>query len=240
MDALTQWPCTWGSPRLQTVAMATPEGSAFALPSPGKTGRMDGRTAGLWGWAFVVLLLVSAGMASVPGGDDPTDTVRDFYVRHTGIVVAAQLLGLLAAAAFVLFTIRLRQVTGTRSRGALATSGVGVGGASVITAIPVLWLAVVSDAGANGLVHALAVGSDLVDVLLFAAIAVWLTNLVRAAQRVWFKALAGTGAVLAVARALLLLVGSGVLELLAPLTFVVVVAALSTLLFLRRSPLGRP
>jgi hypothetical protein len=187
----------------------------------------------------VVLLLISAGMASVPGGDDPTGTIRDFYARHSGVVVAAQVVGLLAAAAFVPFAVTLRRTRDRRTAGVLENAGLGVAAAAVVTAVPVLWLTAVIDSGADGLVHGLAVASDLSDVLLFATIAVWAAALLSAAEPVWFRTLAGAVGVLALARALLLLVGSELLERLAPLAFVVLVAVLSTLVLGHRSPLGR-
>jgi hypothetical protein len=55
----------------------------------------------------------------------------------------------------------------------------------------VLWLTAVIDSGADGLVHGLAVASDLSDVLLFATIAVWAAALLDAAEPVWFKTLGG-------------------------------------------------
>jgi hypothetical protein len=188
---------------------------------------------------FVVLLLVGAGMASVPGGDDPTRTIREFYTAHTGVIAVAQVFGVLAAAAFVLFARRMRRAGGEADGGALERTGVGVGGAAFLTAVPVIWLIVVADDGGDRLVHRLAVASDLTDVVLFAAIATWLVMVVRAAEPLWFKALAGVVAVLALGRALLLLVGSQALELVAPLAFLLVVAVLSSLLILRRSPIRR-
>jgi hypothetical protein len=165
----------------------------------------------------VVLLLLGAGMASVPGGDDPTGTVRDFYARHSGVVVAAQVVGLLAAAAFVPFAVTLRRRGERRTAGVLENAGLGVAAAAVLTAVPVFWLTAVIDSGADGIVHGLAVASDLSDVLLFATIAVWAAALSNAAEPVWFKTLGGAVGVLALARALLLLLGSELLECLAPL-----------------------
>jgi len=208
------------------------------VPSdPGAT-RSGRRAAGAWGWAFVVLLLLSAGMASVPGGEDPTDTVRDFYSRHTGVVVAAQVVGLLAAAAFVPFVVTLRGPGGRRTAGVLEIAGLAVAAAAVVTAVPVLWLSAVVDSGADGLVHRLAVASDRSDVLLFATIAVWAGALVSAAEPMWFKTLAGAVGLLALVRALLLLAGFGLFELLAPLAFVVLVAVVSTLVLRDRLSLS--
>jgi hypothetical protein len=124
--------------------------------------------------------------------------------------------------------------------GRLEIAGLGVAAASVLTAVPVLWLTAVAGSGSDGLVHGLAVASDLTDVLLFATIALWATAVLGAAEPLWFKTLAGAVGVLALARALLLLVGSDLLELVAPLAFVVLVAVLSTLMLVHRSPFGPP
>ena len=198
-----------------------------------------GRRAGLWGWVFVVLLLLSAGMASTPSGQDPTATVRDFYERHAGVVITAQVIGLLAAAAFAWFALALRPKEGPPAKGALEIAGLGVAAAALLTAVPVLWLSLVAKDSADGLVHGLAVTCDLTDVLLFAAIAAWATIVLRVAIPNWFKGFAGLVALLALARSVLLLVGSDLLEVVAPLAFVLFVAVLSTLVLVRRTPLAR-
>ena len=200
----------------------------------------SGRLAGVWGWVFVVLLLLSAGMASTPSGQDPTSTVRDFYALHAGVVITAQVIGLLAAAAFVPFALGLRPREGGRTRSALEIAGLGVAAAAVLTAVPVLWLSVVAKDSGDSLVHGLAVTCDLTDVLLFATIAVWATSVLKVARPSWFKGLAGIVALLALARAVLLIVGSEELEVVSPLAFVLFVAVLSTLVLARRSPLVSP
>jgi len=207
--------------------------------SPAPTARPGAATAGAWGWAFVVLLLLSAGMASVPGGDDPTAVVRDFYTRHGGVVVVAQVVGLLAAAAFVPFALTARRTTERRRPGGLELAGLGVAAAAALAAVPVLWLTAVAGTGTDALLHGLAVASDLVDVLLFATVGVWATAVLRAAEPLWVRMLAGAVGLLAFGRAVLLLLGSDLLELVAPLAFVVLVAVLSSLLLRHRSPFGR-
>lgn len=198
------------------------------------------RVAGWWGLSFVVLLLLSAGMASVPGGSDSASVVRDFYTAHTGVIVVAQVVSLLASAAFVPFVLTLRRGAGARGdRPDVEAAGVALALASVLTVVPVLWLTVVADTGSKGLVHGLAVASDLTDVALFTAIALWAGTLVRASTTSAFRAVAGVVAVLGMARAVLLLARSSVLEVVAPLAFIVLVVALSLLVLLRRSPLGR-
>jgi multisubunit Na+/H+ antiporter MnhC subunit len=55
------------------------------------------------GVAFVLLLLVSAGMVTVPGEQDGAAFVRSFYEVNSAIIVTAQVIGLAAAVAFLGF-----------------------------------------------------------------------------------------------------------------------------------------
>src|SRR4051794_35793225 len=81
-------------------------GPAPGSPTPAQPSAQValGRRSGSAGLAFVVLLLLSAGMASVPGGQDAASVVEEFYTGATAVIVLAQLVGLLAAASFALFT----------------------------------------------------------------------------------------------------------------------------------------
>lgn len=194
--------------------------------------------AGVWGWTFILLLLVSAGMASVPGGSDADSTVRDFYTAHAGVVVAAQVISVVASAAFVLFTLTLRRGAAATRSGPdrLELSGLAVAVASVLTVVPPLWLTAVADSASSSTVHRLAVASDLVDVVLFLAIGAFGSALARAGSAPWFTVLSAFVAVLAVARAVSLLFGSALLELVTPLAFVALMVVVSTLVLLGRSP----
>ncbi|MCY4724672.1 hypothetical protein NYO98_00160 [Nocardioides sp. STR2] len=202
-------------------------------------GAATSRAAGAWGWAFVVLLLLSAGMASVPGGSDSDSTVRSFYTAHAGVIVAAQVTSLLASGTFVLFALTLRGHGRRASRGRVEAAGLAVAAASVLTVVPPLWLTVVADTASDDAVHRLAVASDLVDVVLFLAIGAFGAALVTAAHATWFKVLAAVVAVLSVARAVTSLLGSDLLELAAPLAFVALVVVVSTLVLMGRTPVAR-
>ena len=194
---------------------------------------------------FAVLLLVSAGMVSVPGGSDTTSDVRVFYESNAALIVVAQLVGLLAALSFTPFAMALQQ-RGTHDQvttGApwVGRSGLAVTGAAIVTAVPVLWLVAVVKKAGNTLVNNLAYASDLTDVVLFMAIAAFGAAILRAASVGWLRVLAGLVALICAARAGLLLAGSGLLELLAPLAFVLLVLVLSTMALARRSilrPMG--
>jgi hypothetical protein len=87
-------------------------------------------------------------------------------------------------------------------------------------------------------VHRLAVASDLVDVLLFVMIGAYGGVLAKAVSATWLKALAVGVAVLAVARAIEITVDTALLEVLAPVAFVALVALVSTLVLLGRSPVS--
>jgi hypothetical protein len=189
---------------------------------------MRSRGVAWWGFAFVVLLLVSAGMATVPGRDDTVSAVRQFYSDNEGVVVVSQILGLLAAATFVPFVLRLqRQLrTGVSPRPLVALLGVGISAAAAVTAVPPLLLCWTADSGSNGQVSALAQASDLTDVLLFAAIACWAVAVLVSASMVALRVIAALVMASCAARAILILAGSDALTVVAPITFLVLVATL--------------
>jgi len=195
------------------------------------------RRAGGWGLAFTALLLVGAGMASVPSGSESVAAVRGFYTAHAGVVAVAQAFGLLAAAAFVPFALHLRpRLDGAPRLGALETAGLAVASAAALTAVPPLWLAAVARGAGSRRVHQLAVASDLSDVVLFGVIAVFVGTLAAAAAAGWLRVLSCATAVLAAARAVELAVGSGRLEVVAPVAFVGLVVLASGAVLARRSP----
>ena len=178
------------------------------------------------GSAFVLLLLISAGMASVPDGSDSVARVREFYAAHTGVVLVAQAVGLAAAVVFALFA-RALSTSAHRGAPALRRWGCAVAVAAAVTALPVLALCASAARASTASVHRLAVAGDWTDVLLFAAIAGFSTSVARTSPRTGLRALAAVVAVLSVARAVLLAVGATTLELVAPLAFVLLVLTIS-------------
>jgi hypothetical protein len=192
---------------------------------------VSGRATAYWGWAFLVLLLVSAGMVTVPGGDDDVGFVRDFYTDHRTVVVTAQLIGLAAAAVLVLFARSLQGQPWVGQRPWVFISGTSVAAASVVTAMPPFVLCGVADSGSDDAVSALATASDLVDVPQFLTIALFGAVVASAVGTTWVRVLAGLVAVTSLVQALLLLLGETKtpLELVAPLAFVALVGCLSVL-----------
>jgi hypothetical protein len=186
-----------------------------------------GRRPGWAGVAFVILVLFSAGVASVPGGKDPTRVIEDFYSGGTTIIVVAQVLGLLAAAGFALFTWALSAHPEASWARPVRLTGYAVAAAAALTAVPVLWLCIVVRTAPASTVHRLATLSDLSDVLLFGSVGLFATSVADAADARWLRLLSGAAAGVGGARALFLLLGSPLLGLLAPLSFITLVLALS-------------
>jgi hypothetical protein len=183
---------------------------------------------------FVVLLLIGAGMASVPGGDDSVLQVRRFYEEHTNVILLSQGVEFIATLPLVLFLMGLATSSLVRARGDAMMTGCAMVLASVLTLVPPLLLALLHDGGSDAEVHALAVLSDLTDVLLFATIAGFAAACGWAGQGpAWLRWLALSVGVAAVARAVEILVGGGLLEVLAPLGFIVLIVAFSVLLLRR-------
>src|SRR4051812_9598722 len=151
---------------------------------------MGSRSAGTWGWSFAILLLVSAGMASVPNGRDSMSTIRVFYENNAGLILVAQVLGLLAALTFIPFAIALERQGHDQeptTSAWITWSGMGVAVGAVLTAIPVLWLTAIVDGGDTTMIRRLVEASDLTDVVLFVAIAGFAAALLRAAAVAWLR-----------------------------------------------------
>jgi len=202
--------------------MTIPGASAAPRPSRHPT---SARTTGLVGFGFVVLLLVSAGMASVPTRSDSAEIVRGYYTEHTAIVVVAQLIGLGAAVAFGVFARGLDSATGRPGR-KLWVAGTGVAVAAVFTAIPPLWLCAVAGQASNATLDTLVVASDVTDVALFVAIAAF-ASCVALTGATWLRVLALVTALVSLVHAVLLIADASPLEAVAPLAFITLVLALS-------------
>jgi hypothetical protein len=77
------------------------------------------------GIAFAVLLLVAAGMVSVPTADDPASKIVSFYAAHGSIVLVAQVVGVLALVPLVAFILALtRRAPNPASARRIMTAGI--------------------------------------------------------------------------------------------------------------------
>jgi len=186
------------------------------------------------GLTFVALLLLSAGMASVPGGSRSVATVRDFYSAYAGTVAVAQLIGLAAATMFAVHARALADVVSTGRSRLVQATGMIVAASAALTAVPVLALTAAIDRCSDRVVAGLAASSDYTDVLLFAAMSVFAVAVARALKLFWVGATAVSVAFLCTARSVLIATGSTALDLAAPLAFISLVAVVSIHRLVRR------
>jgi hypothetical protein len=183
---------------------------------------------------FVLLLLVGAGMASVPGGDDSVPVVRRYYAEHGNVVLVAQLVELVATLPLVLFMSGLARSSLVRSRRVAVLTGVALVLASLLTLVPPLLLVMLHDRGSAGQVHALAVLSDETDVLLFVTIAAFAVAGGWAGHGpTWLRWLGLVVGVATGLRAVEILFSGHLLAVVAPLAFIVLVVAVSGVLLRR-------
>ena len=196
----------------------------------------SGRSTASWGIAFVLLLLVSAGMVTVPGEQDGVTFVRDFYRDNGAIVVTAQVFGLAAAAALLGFVRGLQHSDWVGAAPWVLVSGAAVAGAAVLTVVPPLLLSAVARSAEDGLVSSMALASDLTDVALFLAIAVFASAVTVAVKSTWVRSVSAVVALLSGLRAALLLARSEALEVVAPMAFIVLVLCLAWCCWRRRRP----
>jgi hypothetical protein len=186
-----------------------------------------GRATAYWGVAFVLLLLLSAGMVTVPGADRGASFVRDFYEANRTVIVLAQAIGLVAAVAFLPFARGLQRQSWVGRRPWVFVFGAAVSVAAVLAAVPPLLLCVVAPAAGSGTLDALATASDRVDVVLFATISAFAVAVAVAVDTTWVRALSAIVALTTAVRGLFSLTGQEPLELVAPMAFIVLVVSLA-------------
>jgi hypothetical protein len=138
----------------------------------------DIRVGGWLGITFAVLLFLSAALVSAPGSEGSGAQIATFYAEHGPVVYVAQAIGLVAVAVFLLFARRFNAFAASAAANAsrpIRDSALAVAAAAVLTAIPIIALAASSSATSPSSAHTLARLADITDVVLFAAIAVFLT-----------------------------------------------------------------
>lgn len=192
------------------------------------------RKAGWLGLGFLVLLLASEGALTLPDEGASATAVASFYAEHRAVIIALQVAGFAACVLLAAMAWRLRAVD-RRVGGA----GLFVAIAALAPGLVTLVVAIVADP-----VDPTSAGryNDLEprgDDLLFIGIAVFGVSIVAARRRVpsWLAVL---GAVVAATSLLRLALEAldqerGALDSLAPLSFLVLVGAVTWLSF-RGSP----
>ncbi|MGA9160764.1 MAG: hypothetical protein WB297_07865 [Actinomycetota bacterium] len=194
---------------------------------------MVDRRQGWWGIGFAVMLLVAGGMVSIPTADDPGATIVAFYSDHGAVVIAAQVVGALALAPFVMFASALARRALPRTR---APRIVGATTLVVLTelatAVPPLVLALGTPT--RSMAHTWTFVADLTDAALFVALGLFaLATVPRRPD--WVRWFGIAVSLMVFVRAVLSPLGSAALDVVAPIAFIAYVVALGVLM-LREHP----
>jgi hypothetical protein len=195
--------------------------------------RSPDRVAGVLALGFVVLLLATELVLTLPDENADPATLVSFYTRNRGFVIILQVLGFVAAGLLAGYAWRLRRIDRPISIAGLVTAG-----CALVPGLITLGIAVVADpahpAAAVRWNHREPLGDD----LLFAGIALFgATIAIRLARRlIGLAALAGLTALAALVRLLLAAIGvpRGPLDAAAPLLFVALVAVMGVLSWIGR------
>lgn len=186
------------------------------------------RFAGWWGIAFVVLLFVSAAMASLPTSADSDATISAFYRDHASVVVLQQVVGALALAPFVLFAFSLEPNRWLRPAVFLF-----VGVELVTNVVPLVTLV------ARGAARPLTLVEDVADAALFLAVALFVA-VATLRQPLWLRMTAYLVGALCVIRALASPLHADFLDQVAPLVFIAFVLLMSIRAIVRPALAAQP
>ena len=211
--------------------------------SPGTTGksvRKPDRVASALAAGFVVLLLATELLLTLPDETDSAAFVARFYVAHRGFVISLQVLGILAAVLLGGYAWRLRSVDRI-----VAAAGMIMAACGLAPSLITLVIAIVADpdnpssAGSWNVLEPR--GDDLVfvGIVIFAA-----AVLLRFGRRLpALGLLAALVALSCLARLVLEIVGRhrGPLDAIGPLSFLLLIAVMAVLSFrgiIRPAPAG--
>jgi len=183
-----------------------------------------GRAAGGWGIVFVVILLISAAMVSLPTGAETGTKIATFYKAHGSVIALQQILGAIAVAPFVAFALSIG-----RNRWLKPVVAVFVAFELATNAIPLVMVAM-SNLSADT-AYTLTVVEDFADAGLFVSVAAF-AIVAPMGDSLWIRAIGIAVAIACVARAVAGLVGIGALDFVAPLAFIAFVLLLSLRLLL--------
>ena len=193
--------------------------------------RKPDRVAGALAGGFVVLLLATELILTLPDEADSPVFVAAFYAAHRSFIVSLQVLGLVAAALLGAYAWRLRSIDRV-----VAAAGMIMAVCALVPGLITLVIAIAADPdhpAAAGVWNALEPRGDdvlFVGIVLFAG-----TVAVRLGRRLpALGVLAGLVAVSCLARLVLEAAGRrrGPLEAVGPLLFVILIAVMAVLSFL--------
>jgi uncharacterized membrane protein len=191
-------------------------------------GRRPDRLAAAFAAGFIVLLLATELMLSLPDESASVATVAQFYAEHRAFIIALQVLGFVAAGLLGAYAWRLRTVDRF-----VAGAGMLVAVCALAPGLITLVLAVVADPASPGPAGRWNALEPRGDDLLFAGIVVFaMAVAIRLGRDLpLLGVVAALVALACLARLILEAMGSrrGVLESVAPLSFVVLVGVMAVL-----------
>lgn len=196
-----------------------------------KSLRRPDRVAGALAAGFVVLLLATEAMLTLPDETASPGAVASFYATHRAFILMLQLVGMVAAGLLGLYAWRLRSVDRV-----VATAGMIMAGCGLLPSLITLLIAIVADptdpssAGSWNQLEPL--GDDIlfVGIVIFAGVIV-----VRLGRELpALGVLAGFVAITCLIRLGLEIAGTGrgPLDAVGPLSFVLLIAVMAILSFL--------
>jgi hypothetical protein len=193
--------------------------------------RKPDRVAGALAAGFVVLLLATEAMLTLPDETASPAAVASFYATHRAFIVILQLLGMVAAALLGLYAWRLRTVDQ-----AVAVAGMIMAGCGLLPSLITMLIAIVADptdpssAGSWNQLEPLCDDILFIGIVLFAGVIV-----VRLGRKLpALGVLAGFVTLTCVIRLGLEIAGRrrGPLDAVGPLSFVLLIAVMAILSFL--------
>lgn len=196
-----------------------------------KSLRKPDRVAGALAAGFVVLLLATELVLTLPDEADSPASVATFYAAHRGFIIVLQVLGIVAAALLGGYAWRLRRVDQV-----VAIAGMIMAACGLVPSLITLVIAMVADPSDPALAGKWNLLEPRGDDILFAGIVLFAGAVaVRLGRRLpALGVLALLVAVSCLARLLLEIVGRNrsPLDTIGPLSFVVLIAVMSVLSFL--------
>ena len=178
----------------------------------------------MWGIVFVVLLLTSAAMVTVPTAAMSGEQIVAFYKAHATLIVVQQLIGLVALGAFIAFALSL-----PRNRWLVPSLVAFVVLELVTNVVPLVILAVGSSPDTALTLTRVVDDADAVFSITIAAfVAAASLN-----QPIWLRIAAYVVALANVARGIADPLGITALDAIAPLLFVAFVLVFSVKLLVR-------
>ncbi len=187
-----------------------------------------GRKGGWSGIVFVLMLLVSAGMVSLPTAAEPGQRIYDFYSTHRQIIIWQQVVGALSLLPFLAFMAAINHrvhISGQQPSRWLIPAAALVVTAELVTNVAALAIALASRPSAD-LAHTLTLVEDFADSALFGAIAIFVLAASRG-EASGVRALAAAVGLASVARAVGSPFGLTALDVAAPAAFIGFVSLLS-------------